>query len=193
MPFQHLKNKKLILASKSPRRQELLKGLGLSFEIRTKEIDESFPVHLKREEVAEYLAKIKGNAFADALTENEVLITADTIVCIDDDILNKPKNKAEAVSMLQRLSGRGHTVITGVGLKSREKTHIFHAATHVYFKALSTEQIQYYIEHYRPFDKAGSYGIQEWIGYTGIERIKGDYFNVVGLPLQKLWSALLEF
>ncbi|MHC2991384.1 septum formation inhibitor Maf [Pontibacter sp. HJ8] len=181
----------LLLASNSPRRKELLAGLGLTFEVRVKEVHEDFPEHLQREEVAEYLASHKADAYASELQE-EVLITADTIVCLGERILNKPADAAEAFEMLRALSGTSHEVITGVCLLSREGKTVFHDVTKVYFKQLTDEEIHHYITHFKPFDKAGAYGIQEWIGMIGIERIEGSYFNVVGLPVQKLYEQLVR-
>lgn len=181
----------LLLASNSPRRKELLAGLGLSFEVRVKEVDESFPETLKRAEVAEFLASHKANAYIQELQE-EVLITADTIVCLGDQILNKPSTYKEAFQMLSSLSGTYHDVITGVCISTKEIKKVFHDSTRVYFKHLSDSEIDYYITNYRPFDKAGAYGIQEWIGMIAIERIEGSYFNVVGLPVQKLYRNLIE-
>lgn len=182
----------LLLASNSPRRKELLAGLGLTFEVRVKDVQEDFPEHMQREEVAEYLASHKADAYTDDLGD-EVLITADTIVCLGDRILNKPANAAEAFEMLRSLSGTSHEVITGVCLLTKESKSVFHDVTKVYFRDLTEEEINYYIEHYKPFDKAGAYGIQEWIGKIGIEKIEGSYFNVVGLPVQKLYTYLKSF
>ncbi|MEJ8756538.1 Maf-like protein [Pontibacter sp. H259] len=181
----------LLLASNSPRRKELLAGLGLTFEVKVKEVHEDFPEELKREAVATYLASHKADQYETDL-ENEILITADTIVCLGDKVLNKPADHAEAFSMLRALSGTSHEVITGVCILTRESKTVFHDTTKVYFKELSDEEINYYITNYKPFDKAGAYGIQEWIGKIGIERIEGSYFNVVGLPVQKLYQQLVE-
>ncbi|PVY40683.1 Maf family nucleotide pyrophosphatase [Pontibacter virosus] len=181
----------ILLASNSPRRKELLTGLGLQFEVRVKEVHEDFPEHLKREQVAEYLASHKAEAYTSDL-QDEVLITADTIVCLGDRILNKPGNDSEAFDMLRALSGTHHEVITGVCILTKNSKTIFHDVTKVYFKELSNEEILYYIEHFQPFDKAGAYGIQEWIGKIGIEKIEGSYFNVVGLPVQKLYTYLKD-
>ena len=181
----------LLLASNSPRRKELLTGLGLDYTVRIKEVHEDFPEHLKRAEVAEYLASHKADAYKDDL-QNEVLITADTIVCLGDRVLNKPQSHHEAAEMLRALSGTSHEVITGVCLMTRESKTVFHDITKVYFKELTQAEIDFYINHYKPFDKAGAYGIQEWIGMVGIERIEGSYFNVVGLPVQKLYQKLTE-
>jgi septum formation protein len=181
----------LLLASNSPRRKELLAGMGLTFEVSVKEIHEDFPGHLKRAEVAEYLASHKADAYKDDL-RGEAIITADTIVCLGDRILNKPANYQEALEMLQALSGTAHEVITGVCVLTKEQKAVFHDVTKVYFKKLTEGEIHYYIVNYKPYDKAGAYGIQEWIGMIGIERIEGSYFNVVGLPVQKLYMHLLE-
>ena len=194
MSIEKLQHHKLILASKSPRRQYLLKELGLDFEIRTKEVDEIYPQELKREEIVRYLAILKADAFdAATLNKNEVLITADTIVCLGNEVLTKPENKSDAVKILQKLSANKHTVITGVCLKSNTKKTSFEVNTEVCFKALSEEEIEYYIENFKPYDKAGAYGIQEWIGYIGIESIHGSFYNVMGLPVQKLYEELLKF
>lgn len=185
--------KNIILASKSPRRQNLLKDLGFQFEIKTKEVEEVYPLHLKREEVALYLSELKAAAFTNELDTNDLLITSDTIVCLNDEIIGKPKDRADAIAMLNKLSGNKHEVITAVTLSSHDKQQSFYEVTEVYFTTLSKEEIVYYIDHYQPFDKAGSYGIQEWIGYIGIEKINGSYFNVMGLPVQRLYKELLVF
>ncbi|GAB3814398.1 Maf-like protein [Pontibacter rugosus] len=156
-----------------------------------KEVDEAFPAHLQRQQVAEYLASHKADAYIADL-HDEVLITADTIVCLGDRVLNKPADHAEAKEMLLALSGTDHDVITGVCIASTERKTVFHDTTKVYFKQLSEAEIDYYISNYKPFDKAGAYGIQEWIGMIGIERIEGSYFNVVGLPVQKLYEKLVQ-
>jgi septum formation protein len=183
--------KKIILASQSPRRKELLGLLDVEFTVEVREIDEVYPESIEAKDVAEYLAKLKSEAFID-LNEDELVITADTVVIIDEQILGKPKNKIEASQMLQNLSNRSHKVMTGVCIKSKDKTLSFSDTTHVFFKELSSSEIEYYIENYQPFDKAGSYGIQEWIGAVGITKIEGSYFNVVGLPIQKLSRYLSE-
>ena len=193
MQLNNLKKKPLILASKSPRRQYLLNELGLQFEVRTKEVDESFPANLKAQEIPLYLCKKKADAFNNELNENTIVITADTIVWIDGQVLNKPENFDDAVRMLKLLSGKMHEVYTGVCLRSKEKTKSFYALTKVYFKTLSQEEIEYYINNYNPYDKAGSYGAQEWLGYIAIEKIEGTYFNVMGLPIKELYEELLAF
>ena len=191
--LNNLKDYQLILASQSPRRHQMLKELGLDFMIKTKEVEEVYPDHLKGEQIPIYLAKLKAEAFELDLNEMELVITADTIVCVDDIVLGKPKNRDEAVSMLQMLSGRSHQVISGVCLKSKHKDVSFSTTTHVHFKELSLDEIDYYIDNYKPFDKAGAYGIQEWIGFVGIDGIEGSYFNVVGLPVQRLYQELSKF
>ncbi len=189
-----LKNFDIILASQSPRRQELLKGLGLNFRIIPGNIDESYPPELKGKEIALFLAEKKAKALKSLLTNSDtILITADTIVWLENENLGKPSNRSEAIQMLQKLSGRQHEVITGVCLSSVKQTMLFHSVTKVFFKNLSDEEIEFYIDNYHPYDKAGAYGIQEWIGYIGISRIEGSYFNVVGLPVQELYEELKKF
>ncbi|MDE5421229.1 Maf-like protein [Ancylomarina sp. DW003] len=191
--LNNLKDYQLILASQSPRRHQMLKELGLDFKIQTKDVEEVYPDHLKGEEIPVYLAKLKAEAFVLDMNEKELVITADTIVCVDDMVLGKPKDRADAVKMLKMLSGRSHQVISGVCLKSKEKEATFSTTTHVHFKELNLEEIDYYIDNYKPFDKAGAYGIQEWIGFVGIDGIEGSYFNVVGLPIQRLYQELSKF
>jgi len=188
-----MENKTLILASKSPRRKELLQNIYPNFIIKTKEIEEVYPKHLTVEEVPKYLSKLKADAFKTDLNDNEVILTSDTIVCLNSKIYGKPKNKEEAIQFLEELSGKTHQVITGICLRSTKKEHVFSETTLVSFKNLSNQEIEYYIDNYQPYDKAGAYAIQEWIGMIGIEKIVGDYFNVVGLPLFKLNKALKNF
>ncbi len=183
----------IILASKSPRRQQLLKDLGWEFTILTKDIDESFPDYLKREEVAIFLCEHKAKAFKDILSDDTLVITADTIVCLDDLIINKPEDAADARRILKLLSGRQHDVYTGVCISSKDKMISFFVKSSVFFKELSDAEIDYYIGVYKPFDKAGAYGIQEWIGFIGIEKIDGSYFNVMGLPVKEVYEAVLNF
>lgn len=190
---EKLKHKRIILASKSPRRQYLLKEIGVNFEIVTKEVEELFPETLKREEIPLFLVKKKADAFDGAITENTIVITADTIVWLDNKPLNKPAHREEAIYMLKLLSGKMHEVVTAVNLKSARKEHSFYAVTKVHFKNLSEEEIIYYIDNYKPFDKAGAYGAQEWIGYIAVEKIEGSYFNVMGLPVKELYEELLKF
>jgi septum formation protein len=189
----NINNYQLILASQSPRRQHLLKELGLDFEIQVKAVDEVYPPHLLRQEIPMYLSKLKADAFATDLKHGQLVITADTIVWLNEAVLGKPIDYNDAFTMLKNLSGNMHTVYTGVCLKSVEKEKSFWASTDVYFKNLSDAEIKYYLENYKPYDKAGSYGIQEWIGYIGIKRIEGSYFNVMGLPIQKLYDELQIF
>ncbi|HRN40787.1 MAG TPA: Maf family nucleotide pyrophosphatase [Vicingus sp.] len=191
-PLSFIK-KDIVLASKSPRRQQLLKDLGLNFAVVIKEVEEVYPYNLKKQEVALYLSKLKADAFLPDLKENQLVITSDTIVCLDDKIIGKPKDRDDAFNMLSDLSGKMHEVVTAVTLTSIEKQVSFYVTTQVYFKTLSNFEIDYYINHYKPFDKAGSYGIQEWIGYIGIEKIVGSYFNVMGLPVKELYDELERF
>ncbi len=191
---RRLNGRRIILASQSPRRQYLLKELGLNFEIIGSDMKEVYPEGLKPEEIAIYLAELKaGNLDVSRLDDQAIVITADTIVCLGDEILGKPAGYGEAVSMLQKLSGRKHDVITGVCLKSKRKKITFHVLSSVYFKELSLEEIEFYIDNFQPFDKAGGYGIQEWIGYVGIDKIEGSFFNVMGLPVRELYDELLKF
>jgi septum formation protein len=184
----------LILASQSPRRQYLLKELGLNFEIRTTNVPEVFPDGLKHEQIAVYLAEQKADSFdTSRLDAKALIIAADTIVFIEDEILGKPGNYKEAVRMLTKLSGKRHEVITAVCLKTKSKRRTFSVVSSVYFKELSMEEIDYYIENFQPFDKAGGYGIQEWIGYIGISKIEGSYFNIMGLPVKEFYEELLKF
>ena len=183
----------LILASKSPRRQALLKELGLDFQIMTKEVDESFPSSLPVSDVSKFIATKKAEAYTKQVASGRLVLTSDTTVIFEKKVLGKPKGPTEAFEMLSMLSGHTHRVITGVCLASRKKTITFDETTEVTFRELKDEEINYYIQHYQPFDKAGAYGIQEWIGMVGIQNIKGDYYNVVGLPLNKLWLALHTF
>lgn len=185
---------RVILASRSPRRHELLRGLNIDFEIRLKDTPEDFDGNLMGREIALMLAKRKNLAFTeDELPSNFLLITADTIVWLEDRVLNKPADEEQALAMLRVLSGRSHKVFTGVYLRSRDKESGFCAESTVYFRHLTEEEILYYIRNFKPFDKAGSYGVQEWIGYVGIERIEGSYFNVMGLPTQMLYMHLKLF
>ncbi len=193
MNFEELKKYHFILASKSPRRQFLLKDLGLHFEVATKEVDESFPPDLRAEQIPLYLCEKKATAFDDELKDNTIVITADTIVWVDNQVLNKPENYEDAVRMLGLLSGKMHQVYTGVCLKSKEKLVSFFAVTNVYFKVLTAFEIDFYIRHFHPFDKAGAYGAQEWMGYIAVEKIDGSYFNVMGLPVKELYEQLLQF
>jgi septum formation protein len=185
---------KIILASQSPRRQELLKGLDIHFDVFVKEdIDESYPSTLLASEVAEFLSQKKAKSYIDDLKKDELLITADTVVILNDKILEKPQNQDDALRMIKELSGKSHEVLKGVSLTSREKQTSFSSISEVVFSELSDEEVSYYVEKYRPYDKAGAYGIQEWIGYIGVEKIVGSYFNVMGLPVQQLYQMLKTF
>lgn len=184
----------IILASQSPRRQQLLGDLGISFRASTQGgVDETYPETIKGISIAEYLAKLKANAFTNELKESSILITADTIVLLNDLVLGKPSDKQEAMQVLGKLSGKKHQVATGVCLKSLEKEISFVSVTDVYFDELSADEIEYYVDNFAPYDKAGAYGIQEWIGYIGVKRIEGSYFNVMGLPVQELYKKLVHF
>jgi len=191
--LSHLKSKKIILASKSPRRQELLKGLDIQFEIKTKEVDESYPLTMKPEQVPVFLAEKKADAFVDLLEKDTILITSDTIVIQGKNILEKPNVIEEGKAMIRKLSGQVHTVVTGVCIQTLEKSISFSDETRVLFTDLTDDEIDYYMKNYQPFDKAGSYGVQEWIGYVGIERLEGSYYNVMGLPVHKVYTALKTF
>jgi septum formation protein len=191
--LSHLKSKKIILASKSPRRQELLKGLDIQFEIKTKEVDESYPLTMKPEQVPVFLAEKKADAFVDLLEKDTILITSDTIVIQGKNILEKPNSIEEGKAMIRKLSGQVHTVVTGVCIRTLEKSISFSDETRVLFTDLTDDEIDYYMKNYQPFDKAGSYGVQEWIGYVGIERLQGSYYNVMGLPVHKVYTALKTF
>lgn len=187
----NLKNRKVILASNSPRRRELLGGLNIDFEVRViDDIDESYPPNLDAHEVAEYIACKKADTYGRSMAEDELLITADTIVFRSGKIFGKPADREDAESMLHELSGGVHEVVTGVCLLSKDKRISFSASSTVSFSELSDEEIEYYVEKYRPFDKAGAYGIQEWIGYVGVEAINGSFYNVMGLPIQRLYREL---
>ncbi len=185
---------RLILASNSPRRKELLSGIDVDYEIRTlPDVDESYPDTIPVEEIAEYLAQKKSAAYLPSLKEGELLITADTIVLLDGMAMGKPANKKEATRMLRKLSGEVHLVITGVSLTSKSKQVAFSETTSVTFGMLTDQEIEYYVARYKPYDKAGGYGVQEWIGYVAVEKIEGSYFNVMGLPIFKLYRELKKF
>uniref|UniRef100_UPI004047106E Maf family nucleotide pyrophosphatase n=2 Tax=Roseivirga sp. TaxID=1964215 RepID=UPI004047106E len=183
---------RLILASKSPRRQELLRSLELDFEIKTKDVDEDYPEDLDPNLVAEFLAIKKSEAFEE-LAENELLLTSDTTVICDGKILNKATDYSEAFGMIKMLSGKTHEVVTGVCLRTKDQKITFSETTKVTFATLTNAEIAHYIRKYQPFDKAGAYGIQEWIGMIGIEKIEGDFYNVMGLPLHRLYGVLMQF
>lgn len=184
----------IILASKSPRRQQLLKELGINFKTIIRDVDESFPENLKREQVVLHLALKKAEEFEDILQHNHTLvITADTIVCLSELIIGKPVDHNDAVKILQTLSGKMHEVFTGICIGSKEKKELFYVRSEVYFKILNDSEIHFYLEKYKPFDKAGAYGIQDWIGLIGIEKINGSYHNVMGLPAKEVYEHLLNF
>ena len=183
-----------ILASNSPRRKELLAGLDLDFEVRIiVGIDESYPDDLPTKQIAEYISKKKADAYRQTIAADELVITADTVVILGDEVMGKPHDEADACRMLRELSGKTHQVITGVTLTTRERQQSFSVVTDVTFKQLTDDEIQYYVRTYRPMDKAGAYGIQEWIGYIGVTALNGSYFNVVGLPVQRIYEALKSF
>lgn len=185
---------KLILASASPRRRELLAGLDVDFEVRVMAgIDESYPENLPLEQIPLYISRKKSSVYQCSIADDELVITADTVVVCDGRILGKPSNADDAALMLRMLSGKRHQVVTGVTFATVRKTHSFTVTTDVWFSELTDTEIDYYIRQYKPFDKAGAYGIQEWIGYVGVERIEGSYFNVVGLPVQRLYRELTAF
>ena len=191
---KHLEGRRLILASGSPRRKELLGELGLEFTLGTvKDYDETYPHNLSYQQIPAFIAEQKSMHFKGELQPEDILITSDTIVAIDGDILGKPKDKAEAIKMLRELSGRTHHVVTGVCLRSTGRTLTFSDTCEVTFDILSDEDIDFYIDQFKPFDKAGAYGIQEWIGLSNIKSISGSVYTVIGLPVQKLYKALLEF
>jgi len=178
----------IILASQSPRRQELLRGLNIPFEVQTIDVEEDFPDTLSGAEIPCYLAEKKANAYS--LSENTMLITADTIVWLENRVLGKPRDRAEAVKMLTELSGKTHEVITGVCISTKTKRKTFFDVSRVRFAELSQEEIEFYVENFCPYDKAGAYGIQEWIGYIGAEYIEGSFYNIMGLPIQRLYAEL---
>lgn len=183
--------KKIILASKSPRRRELLAGLDLDFEVKViPGIKENYPDGLPSERIPQYIAAEKAEAYKGSIAPDEVVITADTVVILNDEIMGKPKDDAQAREMLHKLSGKTHQVTTGVCLTTVSSQKQFHVTSHVTFKLLSDEEIDYYVSHYHPLDKAGAYGIQEWIGYVGVTRLEGSFFNVMGLPVQRIWEEL---
>ncbi len=184
----------IILASNSPRRKELLSGLNIPYEIKTlPDIDESYPDNLTGEDIAIYIAKEKANAYLDQLDENTLLITADTIVLLDGKVYGKPSDETDAKQMLRDLSGKTHQVITGVCITTKDKQVSFGVSSEVRFSKLDDDEIEYYVPNYKPFDKAGAYGVQEWIGYVAVEYISGSYFNIMGLPIQRLYRELKKF
>jgi septum formation protein len=188
-----LKGKKLILSSSSPRRQELMKGLDIPFETRVYEVEESYPADLSNNDIPEYLARLKASVFENNLAVDEVAITSDTIVLYNDQLMVKPKGRKQAREMLQLLSGKMHRVLTAVCLTSNAKQVCFTDESKVYFKKLDENEIDYYIENYNPYDKAGGYGIQDWLGFIAIEKIEGSYYNIMGLPTHRLYEVLKHF
>lgn len=191
--LDNLKKYKVILASNSPRRKELLAGLGVQYEVRTlPDVDESYPDILQGADIPLYIACEKADAYRSMLHPDELMITADTIVWLDGKVLGKPHDREDALQMLQAMSGKTHDVFTGVCLTTTEKQHSFFARTEVRFSILSEEEIAYYVDHFHPMDKAGAYGVQEWIGYIGVEYISGSYYNIMGLPVQRLYKELCK-
>lgn len=193
MLLDKLKPYRIILASKSPRRFMLLNGAGIDFEVKTTDTEESFPSHLKSYKIPLYLSQKKAEAATIDFDDKTILISADTIVWINNEVINKPKDFNEAFKMLQTLSGNCHEVYTGVTIKSKSKQVSFYAKSKVYFRKLKRREIEYYIEKFKPYDKAGAYGIQEWIGYIGIKKVEGSFYNVMGLPITKLFIQLEKF
>ena len=192
--LDNLKKYRIVLASNSPRRHELLAGLGIDFEVKVMpDIDESYPDTINASEVAQFIAEKKAQAYLTMLHDDSLVITADTVVIVDNLILGKPKDEADAAEMLKAISGRSHHVVTGVCITTKDSQRSFSVTTEVTFAPLSPEEIEYYVRKYRPFDKAGAYGIQEWIGYIGVTSLSGSYFNVMGLPVQRIYSELKNF
>lgn len=191
---EKLEGIKIILASQSPRRKDLMCGCELEFTVADNYlVKEEFPEELTAEEVPVHLAKLKSVSFPNKLEENEILITADTVVVLGEEVLGKPKDREEAIEMISKLSGKKHAVVTGVVIRNREHAECFSVRTDVWFRKLHKKEIEYYVDNYKPYDKAGAYGIQEWIGYIGIGRIEGSFYNVMGLPIQSLYVNLEKF
>ncbi|MDD3078151.1 MAG: Maf-like protein [Paludibacter sp.] len=188
--LQNIAQYKIILGSQSPRRQELLRGLNLDFEVKVMDVEESYPSEIIGVDIPMFLAEKKARAFNEIMDENTMVITADTIVWHEGKVLGKPMNEDDAHKMLRTLSGKTHQVITGVCISTINKRKIFHVITEVSFSKLTDSEIDFYIENYKPYDKAGSYGVQEWIGFVGVEYISGSYYNVMGLPIQRLYNEL---
>lgn len=192
--LSNLDSYEILLASNSPRRRELLAGLGVKYRVTSlPDVDELYPLSLQGEEIPLYISQLKADAYRSQMNPNTLLITADTIVWLDGKVYGKPHDEAEACEMLRALSGRTHTVITGVTLTSACRCKSFAVSTEVTFAALTDEEIGYYVSHYRPLDKAGAYGVQEWIGYIGVTGMNGSYYNVMGLPIQRLYTELKDF
>ena len=190
-PLENIQHYKIVLASNSPRRRELLSGLNLEYTVRVlPDIDESYPDTLKGEEIPMYISREKAGAYRNSMVEDELIITADTVVCINEKVLGKPRTQEEAKEMLRELSGKTHQVITGVCLMTCGLQRTFSATTQVTFDVLTEDEIEFYVEKFRPLDKAGAYGVQEWIGFVGVSRLEGSYFNVMGLPVQRLYQEL---
>ena len=189
--LDNIKKYNVILASNSPRRKELLAGLGIDFKVKVIDgIDESYPPSLAAQQVAEYIAEKKAEAYRSVMDDNDLIITADTVVIVNNEILGKPTDAADAIRMLQSMASRSHHVVTGVCITSKHVHKSFSVTTEVEFAALSDDEIDYYVQRYRPFDKAGAYGIQEWIGYIGVTSLSGSYYNVMGLPVQRIYTEL---
>ncbi len=194
MKQEILRHYNLILGSKSPRRQDLLKALGLHYTLAEIDVDEIYPPDLEGADIARYLCELKADAYdSSLLADDSILVTADTIVWLEGEYIGKPAGKEEAIEMLMKLSGKQHSVFTGICLKSRNSKTVFHAHTLVNFRKLATDEIEFYVNHHRPYDKAGSYGIQDWIGYIGISGIEGCYYNVMGFPVQMFYEELTRF
>lgn len=190
---ERLSGYKIFLASQSPRRKQLLEGLGLEFEVLKLDVDETFPEKLTREQIAIFLSKLKADEARKNIKDKELFITADTIVWLGNQVLNKPSDLNQAKKMLHQLSGKMHEVITAVSLGSTSHNRTIYAVTEVYFKSLTEEEINFYVEKYKPLDKAGAYGVQEWIGYIGVEHMVGSFYNVMGLPIRELYEELMSF
>ncbi|UII25306.1 Maf family nucleotide pyrophosphatase [Fulvivirga maritima] len=182
-------DRSLILASKSPRRQQLMEAMGFQFEVRTKEVEETYPPDLPALEVAPFLSEKKANAFLPEI-KDEIIITADTVVIVDGKVLGKPADYDEACNMLRSMSGKSHTVCSGVCIADKDQKHIISDITEITFKELRHEEIEFYVNNYKPYDKAGAYGIQEWIGMIGIVNMQGSYYNVAGLPVHRVYEVL---
>jgi septum formation protein len=192
MLHEHLTNYNLILASKSPRRQKILSDLNLDFTIETKEVEEIYPEVLKGVEITDFLAKLKSEPFKN-LNDQDIVITSDTIVWMNDKAIGKPKDSRDAIQILQHLAGSKHQVFTSVYIKSNHKTILFNDCTHVYFNELTLTEIEYYIANFKPFDKAGGYGIQDWIGFIAVKKIEGNFYNVMGFPVHKFYEEMMKF
>lgn len=191
--LDNLKSYRVILASRSPRRQQLLEMMGLQFEVLVKDTNEFFPDHLKREQVVMHLALKKAVAFEDMVDGNGLIISADTIVVLNEEVINKPTDRQDAINILKKLSGKTHEVFTGVCIASAVKKELFNVRSEVCFKDINLSDIEYYIDNFKPFDKAGAYGIQDWFGLTCIEKINGSFYNVMGMPTKELYDYLLKF